>query len=354
MADLTNIDSKIFTAREFRLESGQSLPVLELAYETYGTRSLTAENAVLVVHGYTSSHHAAGRNAKGKQGRGVTEGAPGWFDALIGPGKAVDTDRYFVISVNALGSAHGSSGPNTIDPRTNKLYGPTFPDISMRDIVASQKLLVDSLGVKSLVAVIGPSMGGFQSFQWAASYPGFMKAVVPSVTAPRSPGGLDRLDALQKRLASDPNWNGGWYYENGGIAKTLEEIRFETLMTYGQNEILAETMPDPKARETAIRANARAWAQIYDGHSMVVLRKAIGTFDITGEYAKLKNTKVLYVQSPTDKLFDIALSPAYVSDMRKSGIDVTYVELPSNKGHMASHADAALWAPILGAFMKSL
>ena len=107
--------------------------------------------------------------------------------------------------------------------------------------------------------MIGPSMGGFQSFQWAASYPGFMKAIVPSVTAPRSPGGLDRLEALQKRLASDPNWNGGWYYDNGGIARTLEEIRFETLMTYGQNEILAETMPDPKAREAAIRANAKAW-----------------------------------------------------------------------------------------------
>src|SRR5882724_5051958 len=354
MADLTNIESKIFTAREFRLESGQSLPVLELAYETYGTRSLTEENAVLVVHGYTSSHHAAGKNAKGKQGRGVTEGAPGWFDALIGPGKAVDTNRYFVISVNALGSAHGSSGPNTIDPRTKKPYGPTFPVISMRDMVASQKLLIDSLGVKSLVAVVGPSMGGFQSFQWAASYPGFMKAVVPSVTAPRSPTGLDRLEALQKRLASDPNWNGGWYYDTGGIARTLEELRVETLMNYGQNEILAETMPDPKAREAAIRANARAWAQIYDGHSMVVLRRAIGSFDITGDYAKLKSAKVLYVQSPSDKLFDIALSPAYVGDMRRAGIDVTYVELPSNKGHMASHADAALWAPILGAFLKRL
>jgi homoserine acetyltransferase len=164
----------------------------------------------------------------------------------------------------------------------------------------------------------------------------------------------EELEALQKRLASDPNWNGGWYYDNGGIARTLEEIRFETLMNYGQNEILAETMPDPKAREAAIRANAKAWSQIYDGHSMVVLRRAIGSFDITADYAKLKNTKVLYVQSPSDKLFDIALSPGYVSDMRKAGIDITYVELPTNKGHMASHADAALWAPILGAFLKRL
>jgi homoserine O-acetyltransferase/O-succinyltransferase len=354
LADLVNIESKVFTIRDLRLEGGQTLPLAELAYETYGALASARDNGILVVHGYTSSHHAAGRNAKGKQGRGVPEGQPGWFDGLIGPRKPVDTNRYFVVSVNALGSAHGSTGPNSTDPRTGKPYGPTFPDITMRDIVDAQKLLVDSLGLKSLVAVIGPSMGGFQSFQWAASYPGFMKAIVPSVTAPRSPAGLDRLEALQKRLASDPNWNGGWYYDTGGIARTLEELRFETLMAYGQNEILAETMPDAKAREAAIRANAKAWAQIYDGHSMVALRRAIGTFDITGDYSKLRNTKVLYVQSPSDKLFDITLSPGYVSDMRKAGIDITYVELPTNKGHMASHADAALWAPILGAFLKRL
>ena len=132
------------------------------------------------------------RTPPGKQGRGVAEGAAGWFDGLIGPGKAVDTDKYFVISVNALGSAHGSSGPNTIDPRTKKPYGPTFPEITMRDMVASQKLLVDSFGITGLVAVVGPSMGGFQSFQWAASYPGFMKGIAASVTAPRAPNRLGR------------------------------------------------------------------------------------------------------------------------------------------------------------------
>jgi len=341
MADLVDIESKLFTAREFRLESGQSLPVLELAYETYGTLSPAKDNAVLAVHGYTSSHHAAGKNARGKEGRGVSSGSSGWFDALIGPGKAVDTDRYFVISVNALGSAHGSSGPNTIDPRTNKPYGPTFPIISMRDMVSSQKLLIDSLGLRSLVAVVGPSMGGFQSFQWAASYPGFMKGIAASVTAPRAPNRLGGLEALQKRLAGDPNWNGGWYYDNGGIAKTLEQIRYDTLLSYGQNEAEAKVA-------------AASWAKIYDGHSLVTLRRAIDGFDVTGEYARLKGTKVLYVNSKTDKLFDIALCPAYVSDMRKAGIDVTYVELPSDKGHMASHQDAWMWAPILAAYMKTL
>jgi homoserine O-acetyltransferase len=338
---LTDIESKIFSSTDFRLEKGNVLPVLELAYETYGSLNAKRDNAVLAVHGYTSSHHAAGRNAGGKQGRGVSEGATGWFDALIGPGKAIDTDRHFVISVNALGSAHGSSGPNTIDPGTGKPYGPTFPEITLRDMVASQKLLVDSFGVPGLVAVIGPSMGGFQSFQWAASYPGFMKGIAASVTAPRAPSRLGGLEALRKRLARDPNWNGGWYYENGGIAGTLEQIRYETLLNYGQGEAEA-------------KAAARSWAQIYDGHSLVTLRRAIDGFDITHQYDRLKQTKVLYVNSKTDKLFDIALCPGYVSDMRTAGVDVTYVELPSDKGHMASHADAAMWAPILAAFMKSL
>jgi homoserine O-acetyltransferase/O-succinyltransferase len=351
---LTDIESKIFNSKDFRLENDQVLPVLELAYETYGTLNAKRDNAVLAVHGYTSSHHAAGKNAAGKQGRGVAEGSVGWFDGLIGPGKAVDTEKYFVISVNALGSAHGSTGPSTIDPKTRKPYGPTFPEITMRDIVASQKLLVDSFGISGLVAVIGPSMGGFQSFQWAASYPGFMKGIAASVTAPRSPGGLEQMQALQNRLASDPNWNGGWYYDNGGIKKVLAEIRFDTLSNYGQNEILAETIADPEKRKEAMRANAKAWAEIYDGHSMVALRGAIGSFDITGEYDKLEGTKVLYVNSKTDKLFNIADCPAYVTDMRKAGVDVTYVELPSNKGHMASHADSAMWAPILAAFMKGL
>ena len=341
MPELTNIESKLFSAREFRLESGQTLPVLELAYETYGTLSAAKDNAILMVHGYTSSHHAAGKNAPGKEGRGVVPGAAGWFDKLIGPGKAIDTGTFFVIAVNALGSAHGSSGPNTIDPSTGKPYGPTFPHITLRDMVASQKLLVDSLGLKSLVAVVGPSMGGFQSFQWAASYPGFMKGIAASVTAPKAPSRLGGLEALQKRLASDPNWNGGWYYENGGIPKVLEEIRYDTLLNYG-------------ATEADARAAAKVWAKMYDGHSLVALRRAIDSFDITHQYDRLKQAKVLYVNSKTDKLFDIALCPAYVSDMRTAGVDITYVELPSDKGHMASHQDAEMWAPILKAFIDKL
>ena len=193
-------------------------------------------------------------------------------------------------------------------------------------MVASQKLLVDSFGLKSLVAVVGPSMGGFQSFQWAASYPGFMKGIAASVTAPRAPGRLGGLEALQKRLASDPNWNGGWYYENGGIPGALEQIRYETLLNYGQDEATAKVA-------------AKSWAKIYDGHSLVTLRRAIDGFDITARVRPSSRAPRCSTSiSKTDKLFDITLCADHVLDMRKAGVDVTYVELPSDKGHMASHA----------------
>jgi homoserine O-acetyltransferase len=350
---LDNVEGKTFLIRDFALDLGGALPECHVAYETCGTLNAAGDNAVLATHGYTSSAHVAGRYAPGKAARGVAQDQAGWWDALIGPGKAIDTDRYFVVSANALGSAHGSSGPNTIDPRTGKPYGPTFPDVTLRDSVRTQKLLLDHLGVKRLHAVVGPSMGGFQAFQWAVTYPDFMRGVVPTVTAPRMRGGLDPIEALVQRLATDPNWNGGWYYENGGIAKVLEDIRYDTLIQYGQREILAATIPDPVQRDAAIRAAARSWASTYDGHSLIALRKAISRFDITADYAKIK-AKVLYVIAPNDQLFPGTVGPGHAADLRKAGVDITYVELVTDKGHLASHADAAQWAPMLQAFMERL
>lgn len=350
---LDNVEGKLFTTRDFALDLGGSLPQCQVAYETYGTLNGAGDNAVMVTHGYTSSAHAAGRYAPGNAARGVPQDQVGWWDALIGPGKAIDTTRYFVVGANALGSAHGSSGPNTTNPATGKPYGPTFPDVTLRDSVRAQKLLLDSLGVKRLHAVAGPSMGGFQAFQWAVTYPDFMRGVVPTVTAPRMRSGLDAVDTLLKRLATDPNWNGGWYYDKGGIKKVLEEIRYDTLVQYGQRELLAAIIPDPAARDAAIRATARAWADTYDGHSLVALRKAISHFDITGDYARIK-AKVLYVIAPNDKLFPGTIGPGYAADLRKAGVDITYVELVTDKGHLASHADAEQWAPMLRAFLDSL
>ncbi len=351
--ELPGVEGRTFTSRDFALDLGGTLPQCDVAYETHGTLNATGDNAILITHGYTSSAHVAGRYAPGKAAKGVPQDQLGWWDALIGPGKAVDTTRYFVVGANALGSAHGSSGPNTIDPTTGKPYGPTFPDVTLRDSVRAQKQLLDALGVKRLHAVIGPSMGGFQAFQWAVAFPDFMRGIVPTVTAPAMRGGLSPIETLIERLATDPNWNNGWYYDNGGIAKVLEDIRYDTLVQYGQREILATTLPDPAQREAAIRDTARTWAATYDGHSLVVLRKAIQRFDITTEYGRIK-AKVLYVIAPNDKLFPGTIGPGYAADLRRAGVDITYVELVTDKGHLASHADAEQWAPMLRAFLDRL
>ena len=178
-----------------RLRSGAELPSYDLAYETYGELNAARSNAVLVCHALNAAHHVAGYYAADPRNIG-------WWDNMVGPGKPLDTDRFYVIGVNNLGGCHGSTGPMSMNPRTGKPYGPTFPDITMHDIVGAQKLLIDALGLKSLVAVMGPSMGGFQSFQWAASYPRFMKAIVASVGREYSQDMSPRANMFLARSAS--------------------------------------------------------------------------------------------------------------------------------------------------------
>src|SRR2546425_1089332 len=169
-------------------------------------------------------------------------------------GKAIDTTRYYVVASNMLGSSYGSTAPRSTNPATGKPYGPDFPDITVRDIVRAQKLLLASLGVEHLVAVVGPSYGGFQAFQWAVTYPDFMHGIVPVVTAPRYRGGPESSpQAMIAGFAKDPGWNGGWYYDTGGIPKTMAALRYDTLLRYGQNEILAVRIPDEAERQGRLR-----------------------------------------------------------------------------------------------------
>ena len=158
------VEDQSFVIHNFHLQNGAVMPEVKIAYETYGKLAPDGRNAVLITHGYTSTHHAAGRNsANGYQ--------LGWWDGLIGPGKAIDTDKLFVVSSNALGSSAGSTNGASLNPATGKPYGPDFPAITMQDIVDAQKALLDEIGVKHLVAVAGPSLGGYQAFQWSVSYP---------------------------------------------------------------------------------------------------------------------------------------------------------------------------------------
>jgi homoserine O-acetyltransferase len=335
-----------WTTRDFRLESGELLPELTLAYERYGTLAADGRNAILVTHGFTSSQHAAGKHSPADE-------AAGWWDGLIGPGKAIDTNRYFVVASNMLGSSYGSTAPASINPKTGRRYGPDFPDITLRDIVGAQKAMLDALGVKHLVAVAGPSFGGYQAFQWAVTYPDAMRGVVAVVTAPRGSGGQAAVDTLHRRMASNPAWNGGWYYERPGMVETMTALRVETLQRYGTSEVLARTIADPAARDAELRRQAAAWARDFDPNSLVTLRKASVRFDAEPELAKIR-ARVLYVLSRTDKLFPPSIAPGVMDKLARAGVQASYFEIDSELGHVASGPEWAKWGPRLQSFLEGL
>ena len=338
--------SRNFTTADFRLQSGVVLPEVTIAYRTLGTLSPARDNAVLITHGNTSGPQMI--DPGGSTGEGS-------WNALVGPGKAVDTNRYFAICPNMLGSSYGSTNAMSLNPETGKRYGPDFPDITVRDIVATQRLLLDSLGIEKMVAIVGPSYGGFQAFQWAVDYPDAMKGIAPVVTSPRVPrerseGNVARL---MSTLSQNPNWNGGDYYDVGGVLESMIEIRGATLKTYGIETRLRDTLSDPDEIEKAIREEATKWAEGFDANSLLILAKALRSFDVTGELGRIK-AKVLYILSRTDKLFPPELEGQVMLALKAAGVDADYFLLDSDYGHSASGRDWQKWAPRLRAFMDGL
>jgi pimeloyl-ACP methyl ester carboxylesterase len=203
-----------------KLDAGVALGPFQVAYQTYGTLNAARSNTVLVCHALTGDQHVFNRHP-------VT-GKSGWWETMIGPGKPIDTERYFVVCSNMLGSSYGSTNAASLDPRTGRPYGSTFPTLTVVDIVTAQKRLLEHLGVTHLRAVVGPSYGGFQAFQWAVTFPDFMDGVAPVVTSPLPPQS-DRVEGLLKWFEPDPNWNGGDYYDKGGVHGTLTALRVDTL-----------------------------------------------------------------------------------------------------------------------------
>jgi homoserine O-acetyltransferase/O-succinyltransferase len=331
-----------FTIRGFPLQHGGVLAEATIAYLTLGRLAPDGRNAVLMTHGYTSGpEYVLG-------GEGASEGS---WAALVGPGKPIDTDRHFVVSSNMLGSSFGSTNAASIDPATGGPYGSRFPDLTVTDIVNGQRRLLDHLGVRHLTAVVGPSYGGFQAFTWAVTFPDFMDGIVAAVTAPKAPPG--RLEPLIARLARDPNWNGGDYYDRGGVLETATQMRMETLRGYGIDAQLAERIPDPAAREAELARIARAWAARFDANSLVILRKALSGYDVEPDLGRIR-ARVLYVLSTTDTLFPPSLAAPVMAKLHASGVRAEYIELDSPYGHLASGRDAEKWAPALRRFMGSL
>jgi homoserine O-acetyltransferase/O-succinyltransferase len=343
---LQGVEHKSMNIGSVTLENGQVLSDVTIAYDTYGRLAPDGRNAILITHGYTSNHHAAGRY-------GPADSKVGWWDRLIGPGKAIDTARFFVVSSNVLGSCYGTTGPGSLNPATGKPYGPEFPDLTMRDIVVAQREFLVRLGVTHLVAVAGPSLGGRQAFQWAVTYPDFMDGIVAVSSSPKGLGKDDAVHHLMQRLSTDPNWNDGWYYERGGITPTLTTIRMETLKRYGIEAVIGTDHLSPGQREARIRRQAEGWAREFDAHSLVVLRKASVRFDAQRDFNVIR-AKVLYVISRTDQLFPPSMGARVMGRLQTAGVEATYVELDSNFGHLASGREADQWAPALQAFLERL
>lgn len=349
---LDAVVNRFATIRDFRLRDGAVMPEATLAYETYGTLNAAGDNAILMTHGFTSSHHAAGRYAPGQAPPGLAEDAPPSWSLMIGPGKPIDPARHFIVSSNMLGSSYGSTSPRSINPTTGRQYGPDFPRLTIADIVTAQRLLLQQLGVKHLLAVMGTSYGGYQAWTWGTLFPEAMNAIVAVNTAPRNNAGPAGTAAQVARLAQDPSWNGGWYYDKpGGISQVMTDIRVATLKNYGIEAQLEGRFPPGEAREAEIRRLAAPWVRAFDGNSLVVLRRALEGYDAEAQFPALK-AKVLYALTTTDKLFPPNIAPPVMQKLRALRKDARFFEIRNQFGHIGANTESPDWVPTLAAFLE--
>lgn len=320
----------------FPLANGSVLPEVTVAYATYGQLAPDGRNAILVTHGYTASHQMLAHGA------GVAEGS---WAPLIGPGKPLDTERFFIVCSNILGSSYGTTGPASIDPRSGKPYGHDFPDITFADIVGVQRRLVERLGVKHLHAVVGPSYGGFQALQWAVDHADMVDAIGVIASAPFFPRNqYTDLGALEAQLGADPAWRAGAYPEPGQMRATLHALRVRTLMTYGMDAVLRDQGLDAAVRAQRIDAMSDHWARDFDPGSLVVLLKAGLAFDVRSRLQEIR-AEVLHVIASSDTLFPP--NADHRSDLAGAGRSVRYVEMDTPYGHTATGPAHALWSDAL-------
>lgn len=318
---------------DLRLAGGEVLRDVEVAYLTFGTLNEGGDNAVLLTHGFTSTPGMFRRDD-------LIAGEGSWAD-LIGAAAAIDTDRYFVVCPNMLGSCYGTTGPSTVNPATGKPWGPDFPEYSVSDMVASQYALLERLGVTRLRAVGGPSYGGIQALQWAVDHPEMVDAIIVAVSGPEFPKQITP-EKLLNSLALDPKWSSGWIYDNGGIGETLRRIRVETLHHYGMVEVLLDRGMTAAEVDQAIDSMAQVWAREFDPNSLIALCKAGQRFDARAAIPHLK-AKMLWVISSSDKIFppDAEIEALVMSN--DAPTPPIYLNLQSDYGHVASGADYHKW-----------
>jgi len=343
------VETKYYTFAEgtpFETEGGRPLSPVTLAYETYGSLNADKSNAVLILHALTGDAHAAGRHEGDKN--------PGWWDNMIGPAKAFDTDRYFVICSNVLGGCRGSTGPSSINPATGTPYALEFPVISVKDMVDAQRHLVDHLAIDTLLAVAGGSMGGMQALQWVASYPDRVRSAIPiATTATHSPQQIAFNEVGRQSIMSDPNWNDGNYYGGALPAKGMSVARMVGHITYMSDTSMAEKFGrrfkntrssfkfDPEFEvEGYLQYRGENFINRFDPNSYLYITKAIDYFDLSNgkgltEILKGVKTRFLVIAFKSDWLYPSYQAQEIARACKRAGVETVYAELNSTWGHDA-------------------
>src|SRR6266550_4330693 len=338
------------------LDNGATLAPVDVAYETYGELNEAKSNAILVLHAFSGDAHAAGISHEGK---------PGWWDNMIGPGKAFDTDKYFVFCANVLGGCRGTTGPSSIDPATGCPYAMKFPVITIRDMVRLQKMLIDHLGISRLLAVTGGSMGGMQALEWAVSYPERVAPAIPiATTARHSAQQIAFNEVGRQAIMADPDWNNGNYYGGRLPGRGLAVARMVGHITYMSDESMREKFgrklrtPDQFEVESYLKYRGYKFVDRFDANSYIYITRAMDTFDLTqrGTLASLferGHARFLVISFSSDWLYPAYQSQEIVSALRSLNCDVAYCNLESRYGHDAFLVEVAEQTDLVRGFLLS-
>ena len=348
------------------LACDKTLGPIDAAYETYGKLNEAGDNAVLICHALSGNAHVAGKNSPDDK-------KVGWWDSMVGPGKRIDTDKYFVICSNFLGGCSGTTGPSSVNPKTNKPYGMDFPIITIADMVKVQKLLLDKLGVKQLLAVVGGSVGGMQVLQWTVDYPEFVKAAIPIATTSHLGAQSIAFDAVGRNaILADSDFADGQYHNGQGPSRGLSIARMIGHITYlseeGMREKFGRQLRNAEdysydlgaefSVETYLDYQGQSFVERFDANSYLYLTKAADYFDLDVAYGGLEHafaetqTRFMVISFTSDWLFTPAQSEEIVNALVANRKDVSYANIESSYGHDAFLLEDERLGKLISCFLE--
>ncbi len=352
-----------------QLDCGKELKKIELVYETYGSLNERKDNAVLICHALSGDHHAAGYNSPDDK-------KPGWWDVCIGPGKPFDTNKFFIVCPNNIGGCKGSSGPNTVNPETGKLYGPSFPIVTVEDWVNTQNLLGDSLGIKKWACIIGGSLGGMQALQWTISFPEKVQNIISVAAASKlSAQNIAFNEVARQSIINDPDFRDGYYYEHGVIPKIgLSIARMLGHITYLSDDSMRQKfgrdLKEGKLNfsydvdfqvESYLRYQGKSFVDKFDANTYLLMTKVLDYYDpasrFGGDLSKAFEKSIsnyLIVSFTSDWRFSPERSQEIVEALVGAKKNVSYSEIEANNGHDAFLMPIPNYLNILKNFMDSI